>query len=479
MNRQRLKNHDWSLTIVAMTLLVIGIIVVYSTTVNASKGSQGEGAFLKQIIFVIFGLLIYFGLSIFDFAWFRAKGILIVLYTTVILSLIYVKLFTQSVSGVNRWIDFGFFSFQPAEYAKLILILLTAAVFTINDKIVNPAISMHSKHKQSKEQRLPVGVQKVWKIILNNPMLKSYLTSILFAVPIFYLVFIQPALGSTLIIIMIWMIMLFTAYTDQKKLLIWASLFVLTIVFILQIFNLQLSETILTVNFNHQLNYPLLIINVILIIAILLFTNLKFLNNLAVIILAASCLMVSVSGWDNLNYYQRLRIQTFIDGPESDPTESGYQVIQSKIAIGSGRLLGRGFLQGTQSNLNILTQAYTDFAFAALAEQFGFVGSSLVLLLYLFLIIRILKIGSESHNSYGAFVCIGIASMIVLHIFINIGMNLGKLPVTGIPLPLVSYGGSSVLIILASLGIVQSVQSSRSSIDISDSLMLRSRSLMH
>lgn len=196
---------------------------------------------------------------------------------------------------------------------------------------------------------------------------------------------------------------------------------------------------------------------------------------IGVVLTTTIFLFGSIFAWNQLlGNYQRERVLTFIEGPEADPLGSGYQIIQSKIAIGSGQLFGRGFLQGTQSSLHILTQAHTDFAFASMSEQFGFVGALLLLSTYLTLLFRILKIAKETKIDFGRNMSFGVVGLLLIHIFINIGMNLGKLPVTGIPLPLVSYGGSSVLMTLIVLGLIQSVHASRRPVDMADSLMLTS-----
>jgi rod shape determining protein RodA len=209
------------------------------------------------------------------------------------------------------------------------------------------------------------------------------------------------------------------------------------------------------------------------------FSRTKIAHIILIGLIAFSLIGGLIAGWNyGLTNYQKTRIETFLAGPESDPTGSGYQVIQSKIAIGSGMFLGRGFLQGTQSSLNVLTQAFTDFVFAAFAEQFGFVGTVIVLVLYLTLIIRVIKTGTEASSNFGKYVALGIALLLLLQVFINIGMNLGKLPVTGITLPLMSYGGSSILMTMICLGLVQSINTSRKSVDIADDLMLISHSLV-
>ncbi len=162
--------------------------------------------------------------------------------------------------------------------------------------------------------------------------------------------------------------------------------------------------------------------------------------------------------WNFLKDYQKNRILTFLN-PTTDPLGEGYNVIQSKIAIGSGRFLGRGLGHGSQSYLNFLPQAaqHTDFIFAVLAEELGFLGSILLFVLFLIILIRILRIARLSRDNFGMFLTIGIIVMFTFQILVNIGMNLGLMPITGIPLPFVSYGGSSIILVFCALGILQSI----------------------
>ncbi len=158
-----------------------------------------------------------------------------------------------------------------------------------------------------------------------------------------------------------------------------------------------------------------------------------------------------------LKPYQKLRILTFIN-PDRDPLGAGYQIIQSKIAVGSGGLTGKGFLKGTQGYLDFLPEKHTDFIFTLFSEEFGFVGSVLLLILYAFIIIRILVIGSNSRNYFGKFFCYGFAISIFFYISVNMLMVLGMLPIVGSPLPIMSYGGSSMLSMMIALGIVMSTK---------------------
>ncbi len=156
-----------------------------------------------------------------------------------------------------------------------------------------------------------------------------------------------------------------------------------------------------------------------------------------------------------LKPYQKSRILTFFN-PERDPLGAGYQIIQSKIAVGSGGIFGKGFLQGSQSYLDYLPEKHTDFIFTLFSEEFGFVGSLFLLILYALIIYRITKIGSQSRNNFARLFCFGFAAAFFVYVTVNMSMVLGLLPIVGAPLPIMSYGGSSMLSIMTGLGIVMS-----------------------
>ena len=160
--------------------------------------------------------------------------------------------------------------------------------------------------------------------------------------------------------------------------------------------------------------------------------------------------------WQFLHEYQRTRVLSFLD-PESDPLGAGYHIIQSKIALGSGGMFGRGFMQGSQSHLNFLPEKQTDFIFTMLAEEFGMIGGLVLLGLYAILLIYGLAIALRSRNQFGRLLAVGIACNIFLYVFINIAMVMGIVPVVGVPLPLISYGGTAMLTIMAALGLLMSV----------------------
>ncbi|HID37170.1 MAG TPA: rod shape-determining protein RodA [Ghiorsea sp.] len=160
--------------------------------------------------------------------------------------------------------------------------------------------------------------------------------------------------------------------------------------------------------------------------------------------------------WQNMHDYQKGRVLSFLS-PESDPLGKGYHVIQSSIAIGSGGLFGKGYLEGSQSRLHFLPEQHTDFIFAVLAEEGGLFASAVLFMLYAVLIFRILMISLRAHTRFGGLLCVGIATIFTLYVFVNIGMVSGMLPVVGVPLPFISYGGSALLSMLLALGLVMRV----------------------
>jgi rod shape determining protein RodA len=171
-------------------------------------------------------------------------------------------------------------------------------------------------------------------------------------------------------------------------------------------------------------------------------------------------LIAVIGGWFGLHDYQRARIMTFLN-PEADPLGSGYHIIQSKIAVGSGGLIGKGFAQGSQSQLSFLPERHTDFAFSVFAEEWGFTGCLVLLTLYLFMIIWGLYIARRAGDKFGMYLAVGITAMTFWHIVVNLGMVIGVLPVVGVPLPLFSYGGTSMVTTMIGVGLLMNVSMRR------------------
>ncbi len=343
-----LKRADLFLFLAMILLLVFGLMAILSTN---------REAFGRQIIFALTGFLIYVAVSLFDY---RLLKLVSVGFYTGVLGLLGLVLVSGVVTrGAVRWLDFGAAQFQPSEFTKVALILILAALL-----------------------RARTG----------SLSLRIFLASLaLTALPVI-LVYFQPDLGTSIILLTIWLGIAVAASLKPVYLF------------------LMLSSGL-------GLLLPL---------------------------------------WSVLKSYQRQRIISFLN-PVRDPLGSGYNVLQSQIAIGSGQFWGRGFGRGTQSHLQFLPEHYTDFIFAALSEEWGFVGALLLLLFFAVLLIRILMIARETQDDFGSLIAIGVFSFLLPQVFINVGMNLGIMPITGIPLPLVSYGGSSLWVTMIALGLVQSV----------------------
>ncbi len=192
-------------------------------------------------------------------------------------------------------------------------------------------------------------------------------------------------------------------------------------------------------------------------VAVVLFQGVRrrVLIGIGVLVLAAAPV-----AWSSLHDYQRQRILTFLN-PERDPLGAGYHIIQSKIAVGSGQLLGKGYLEGTQVHLQFLPERHTDFVFSVLAEEWGFLGSMVVLGLYALLILWGMDIAAKARDAFGRLLAIGLTSILFYHVVVNVGMVTGLLPVVGVPLPLFSYGGSSVLTTYLVAGLLLNIRSRR------------------
>jgi rod shape determining protein RodA len=342
------------LLIVPFMIFVIGFVTHYST--SPERGTM-------HLFFFLFGLFLYFIMmsldySVFLYIW---KYIYII-----VLVLLFVTFILGEVRlGASRWLTIGMLTFQPSELSKLVLtISIGSYIYSLNYMIFE---------------------------------LKNVMKLVLYTLPLLILVFIQPDLGTTLILLVTFTGILF--YSGVSKMYF-----------------------LLTALFFGILSEPL---------------------------------------WSILKDYQKNRILVFLN-PQLDTQGSGYNVIQSLIAIGSGGIFGQGFSRGTQTHLNFLPAYWTDFVFASFSEEWGLIGVSVLLILFLILFMIILYMLYKTRDVYAKLLIFGIFTTLLIQFVINIGMNLGLLPVTGIPLPLMSYGGSSMLVTMLMLGMLQSTWVHRS-----------------
>jgi rod shape determining protein RodA len=337
-----------------------------------------------------------------------------VIYGTINVSLIAVRFIGTQALGAQRWINVFGFHVQPSEFAKVGVIVTLAAL-------------LHDRSASTIPNMLKImGVT---------------------AVP-WALVFLEPNLGTSLVFGAITLGMLYWGNANPGWLILLLSQVVSAILFNVKILWLQ--------------NVPVVWLGwVIAMGAIGLFTLPK-----RWIAAPVALVVNAVSGWLGhlfwglLHDYQKQRLILFLD-PEQDPLGGGYHLIQSKIAIGAGQLWGRGLYQGTQTQLNFIPEQHTDFIFSAIGEELGFVGCVAVFICFWLIFLRLVIIAQSAKDTFGSLLAIGVLSMMVFQLIINVGMNIGLAPVTGVPLPLLSYGRSALLSNFIAIGLVSSVANHR------------------
>ena len=352
---QKLRSFDYIILLCVLILGIISSFAMYSTD-GGELLYHSESHIIRFIVFFIMMIFI----SFINIKTWHSFGYLF--YLIVLGLLLWASLFGITAQGSKRWINLYFINLQPSELMKIAIILCFAKYF----------------------HRIQLSnVNKFKNIVI--PIL------ILF-IPI-ALVISQPDLGTSILIALSGIIVLWLAGINIKYFFYSSLIFIISAPFVISF----------------------------------------------------------------LKPYQKLRILTFFD-PDKDPLGAGYQIIQSKIAVGSGGLTGKGYLKGTQGYLEFLPEKHTDFIFTLFSEEFGFLGSIFLLIIYAILIFRIIKIGSLSRSFFGKFFCYGFGSAIFIYITVNMAMVLGLLPIVGSPLPILSYGGSSMLATMTGLGIVMSTK---------------------
>ena len=350
------RDFDWTMCGVVVGLSVIGMVQVYSTTLNRSF----QGNAVQHAVWLALGWVLFFGIS--HIRYRRLVALSTPLWALGVALLVAVLVFTEPVNGSQRWLPTPFgFTVQVSEFMKAVLVLVMAKY-----------CHEFATRKLRRRDLLTVGL--------------------LFLVP-FSLVVRQPDLSTAMSMV------------------------------------------------------PLLVMAL-------------FLSTIRMKHIVAACvvaLLLLPLGWSALKPYQKSRIVGFKD-PDSAPRSIGYQIRQSNIAVGSGGMWGQGFVQGSQTQLRFLPTPHTDFILASFAEERGFAGVALVLALYYILLMRIVRTGQTAADSQGSLIAMGVAGMLLFHVIVNVGMVANKLPVTGLPLPLMSYGGSNLLTVMALLGLVNSVR---------------------
>lgn len=405
---------DLYIFIPTVIISIIGLITLLSTTIE-SNGQFGDlDIFRKQVIFFVLGYILFYLATLIDVSLLKYPQVVIPVYLLTIILLVLVFFIGPVINNVQRWLVIGGIQIQPSEIAKISVILVTASIFSFKDKY------------------------NEWILLLF---------SFLLVLPIFLLIYFEPAGSMSFLTLFIWFIVAFTGLSNQLR----NSVALLIIGLI--------SSSMFLISFTGNWIYILLSV-LSLIISVFGFYYRKSWKIVVAVSLVIGLLLGSFSIllYSNiLKDYQKERIEAFLN-PTQSTQDIGFNVNQSRIAIGSGQLFGKGFGNGTQSKRDFLPEHQTDFIFASFAEEYGLVGSLLLIALFGVIIVRILVISlDKSGNTLYSIILVGIALKILVEIFVNIGTNLGVIPATGIPLPLVSAGGTITLVTLFSLGIVQSI----------------------
>lgn len=388
---------DWWLLLMYVLLAVIGVSTIYAAAFNENHPSifDMSQCYGKQALFLGLSLSTGIIIMLIDAKFFNAFAY--VIYGLSILLLIYVLIGGSTISGSKSWIQLGGFSFQPSEFAKFGTALAVAHYLG----------NVNTDFSKLKTQMITYGmVLFPMLLILCQPDAGSALVFL-----VFILVFYREGMSGNILLIGFATVALFLLTLYFSK---WYVIIGLGVLFVITIFFIERNKKNIWK-----------LIAVFSVAAMMVFSVDFFFNNI-------------------LKPHQRTRINIIL-GIEKDIHGVGYNLHQSKIAIGSGGFSGKGYMQGTMTKYNFVPEQHTDFIFCTIGEEFGFIGSLVLLSLYLAFMIRIIILAERQRSTFSRIYGYAIASIIFFHLLVNIGMTIGLLPVIGIPLPFMSYGGSSLL----------------------------------
>ena len=396
MNKNIFERIDLLLLIVTIAVIISGLLAIFSATYTS-----GTDYFSKQLSFSIVGIVLMIVISFIPPRIIAKSSYIIYIISLILLALVLV--FGKKISGSKSWFSMGGFGIQPSEFAKI------ATILALSNFLSQSEDGFRNVNR-------PVIFMKACAIVL---------------LPV-ALIMKQPDMGTSLVFLSLILPVLF-----------WVGLspYVLFII---------ITPVIVVLGAFFGMNYFIAAL-VIIAIILLLFKRNVFVA-LCVVVLNLAIGFSFDSLYHKLQPYQQNRIMAVFD-PSTDPLGSGYNVIQSKVAIGSGGLFGKGFLQGTQTQLKFIPEQWTDFIYCMIGEEFGFVGSVFIILLYMIIIFQLVNNAYMTKNRFLSVACIGFGSIILFHLVINVGMTIGIMPVIGIPLPMMSYGLSSLLSFLVMMGI--------------------------
>ncbi len=394
---------DLAIFLPVIGLIIFGLLAIYSSTVNHPTAG---GNFQKQVFFVIISLLIFF--VTFSLPLQSFKKFAIGIYGLSIFFLVAVLAVGKTIYGAKSWFGIGGFGFQPSELAKLGTILMLSYWLTYKNRDIN--------NLKDIGVALAIGIFPVMLIML------------------------EPDMGTSIVFLIITLSLIF-----------WSGISLFGLFVVISPGIVALASILGTYAFLAAL---------LLVVAALFFFKKDLFNSVTVFIVNLSAGFFFDYVIKILKPHQQKRIATFID-PNSDPLGAGYNALQAKVAIGSGGLLGKGFLKGNQTQLRFIPEQWTDFIYCVVGEEFGFIGSLLVISLFMIIFLRLFKLTATAKDNFSVLVTFGVLTLLFSHFALNVGMNLGLTPVIGLPLPFLSYGGSTQLINMVMIGIVLNIYRNR------------------
>lgn len=427
MKRVTALGFDFILLAAALLLLAFGILFIYSSGVSVVGGRSSTGEFLKQLAWAGSGLLLLVGVILVNHA--RLRDLSVYLYGLMILLLLLTRFVGREVHGARSWLGIGEFGIQPSEFAKITTILMLAVYLTGIGK----------------------GIRELPRFLLG-------LAIVLLPVG---LILLQPDMGTALVYFPIFLFMTFAAGARMRHLAYLLSaglgMVVLAVLPHYSLWLLGREAGLLAALTGFGLaRYILTALAVVTALSAWGYWGFKrryFYWIFYAVSLVFACLTGAMLINRLLKPYQIMRFIVFLD-PQVDPQGAGWNLLQSVTAVGSGGFAGKGFLKGTQSHYQFLPQQSTDFIFSILAEEWGFLGGLLVFALFLVILLRGIRIMYIARDDYGMYVAAGVVGMIFFHVVINVGMAMGIMPITGIPLFFLSYGGSSLWTALIGVGLL-------------------------
>ncbi len=429
MRRVSLFTFDVSLLAATLVLMVVGILFIYSSGVSFT-GAVYSREFLRQVVWAGFGLVVMAVVTVVSYSRFR--NLSVYLYVLINLMLLITLFVGRVVNGARSWLGTGDIGVQPSEFAKVIAIVFLASYLSGIGK----------------------GVRE----------LPRFLVGALFMLLPMALILLQPDMGTALVFIPIFLFMTYAAGARVRHLVYVAGVGLLTIGLSVlpayEVWILGREASILAQISDFRLaRYLLASLAVISLLAAWGTWGFKR-RYFFWILYFSSMLLFSVLGavvaGKVLKEYQMMRLIIFLN-PQVDPQGAGWNIIQSVTAVGSGGFLGKGFLQGTQSHYQFLPQQSTDFIFSILAEEWGFLGAALVFACFVVILLRGIRIMYTARDEFGMYIGAGVVGMIFFHAVVNIGMAMGVMPITGIPLFFLSYGGSSLWTALIGVGLLLNI----------------------